>query len=346
VPARRTPKAHRSPHETSTSALRPAMLYNIGRKISSTGEISLPGIPGLIEQYMAKLAKLFDAVGKPFTDAEIQALREIVERSIADSWRASPFGSVSIEYETRPPPHPGVQYTVKTHAIAMDPPLFGTLADAKVMDVAASLGPAAEVPVLEVGAGAGRNTLTLARLGHPTVAVEPAAALASVMRKAAEEQNVAVDIVESSVLDPALALDAGRYKLAVLAAVITSQLADIEQFRRAVTRLTDALAPGGTLLLEAFLAMDGFKPDVTARQVSQTVWSCIFTRSDFAFISKQLPLDLLTDESVVEYEKSHLPPDGWPPTGWFVEWAQGLDVFALPEGKAPVDLRWLAYRKR
>jgi hypothetical protein len=41
-----------------------------------------------------------------------------------------------------------------------------------------------------------------------------------------------------------------------------------------------------------------------------------------------------------------LPKEHWPPTGWFEQWSSGGDLFDLPLGRAPVELRWLAYRKR
>jgi 2-polyprenyl-3-methyl-5-hydroxy-6-metoxy-1,4-benzoquinol methylase len=333
------------------------MMYNVGRRIASKGVITFPCVPTFIDQYMTKLATLFDVLGKPFSPEETMHLREIIERGVAESWLTTPFGLVNIEYETKPPPHPGIEYNVKTRVITMGEqyadwiahmpqPLFGKLADAKVLDVAASLGPAADAPVLDVGAGNGRNTLPLARRGHPVDALEPVAALAGEIRTRASALDVPVDVIESSVLDPATTLKKDHYKLVVMAEVIAAHFRSIDQVRDAVASLCDTLAPGGILLLNTFLAMEGYKPDAMAREVSQIVWSCVFTRSDLAFISKEMPLDLVADESVFEYEKAHLPADAWPPTGWFVEWAQGLDLFALPEGKAPIDLRWLAYRKR
>jgi 2-polyprenyl-3-methyl-5-hydroxy-6-metoxy-1,4-benzoquinol methylase len=333
------------------------MMYNVGRRIASKGVITFPCVPAFVDQYMAKLATLFDVLGKPFSAEETAHLRQIVEGGVRDSWLATPFGLIAIEYETKPPPHPGIAYNVKTRVITpaeqyadwiahMPQPLFGKLADAKVLDVAASLGAAAEAPVLDVGAGNGRNAVPLARRGHPVCALEPVAALAGEIRTRAAAVEVAVDVIESSVLDPATTLKKGHYKLIVMAEVIAAHFRTIDQVRQAVASLCDALAPGGILLLNTFLAMEGYKPDTIAREVSQIVWSCVFTRSEIAFISKEMPLDLVADESVFEYEKAHLPADGWPPTGWFVEWAQGLDLFALPEGRAPIDLRWLAYRKR
>ena len=57
------------------------------------------------------------------------------------------------------------------------------------------------------------------------------------------------------------------------------------------------------------------------------------------------PLELISDESVHDYEKDHLPPQGWPPTSWYVNWVSGLDVFDVPREDSPIELRWLVYRK-
>jgi hypothetical protein len=82
-----------------------------------------------------------------------------------------------------------------------------------------------------------------------------------------------------------------------------------------------------------------------ARELSQVYWCNLFTRKDLADAMAELPFDRISDESVYEYEKEHLPAESWPPTGWFEEWTHGLDMFDLPRGKAPSELRWLVYRK-
>jgi hypothetical protein len=58
-----------------------------------------------------------------------------------------------------------------------------------------------------------------------------------------------------------------------------------------------------------------------------------------------LPFTLISDESTHDYEQEHQPKEGWPPTGWFVEWSKGNDLFDLPSGRSPLDLRWLCYRR-
>jgi 2-polyprenyl-3-methyl-5-hydroxy-6-metoxy-1,4-benzoquinol methylase len=347
---------HAKSRETNSSALRVAMLRRLGRRIAGKGQIAFPCAPTLLDPYVEKLGAIFDVLGKPFNDEDIEKLRQIVQEKLESGWRASPFSLMTVAYETRPPPHPGVQYTIATRVLTMDehyqswvafrePPLFGKLADAKVLDAAASLGPAPEVPVLDVGAGTGRNAIPLARLGHPIDAIEPVEALAGLMKKGAEEQNAAVSVIEGNILDPALELKRGHYKLVVMAEVIASHFGDTGQIRQAITRLSGALAPGGLLLFNTFLAVDGYKPDTMARQVSQLMWSCVFTRNDLSFIAEELPLTLLADESAFEYEKQHLPAESWPPTGWFATWSQGRDLFALPPDKSPVELRWLTYRR-
>jgi predicted RNA methylase len=45
--------------------------------------------------------------------------------------------------------------------------------DAKVMAVAAQLGDAKMVKILDVGAGTGRNTFALAERGHPVEPIAP-----------------------------------------------------------------------------------------------------------------------------------------------------------------------------
>ena len=71
----------------------------------------------------------------------------------------------------------------------------------------------------------------------------------------------------------------------------------------------------------------------------------IFTRDELTSAASQLPLDLFGDDSAYEYEKTHLPDDAWPPTGWYDGWAGGLDVFDLDREESPIELRWLVYQK-
>jgi len=58
-----------------------------------------------------------------------------------------------------------------------------------------------------------------------------------------------------------------------------------------------------------------------------------------------LPLKLVSDESVYEFEKANLPAAAWPPTGWYEGWVSGQDVFDVEREMSPVELRWLVYKK-
>lgn len=60
---------------------------------------------------------------------------------------------------------------------------------------------------------------------------------------------------------------------------------------------------------------------------------------------RRAPLALVADDSAYDYEKAHLPEGGWPPTGWFEGWANGLDVFDVEREHSPIGLHWLVYQK-
>jgi hypothetical protein len=55
--------------------------------------------------------------------------------------------------------------------------------------------------------------------------------------------------------------------------------------------------------------------------------------------------NLVSDESCIAYEKAHLPLGAWPPTTWYANWASGHNLFAQSAGHAPIELRWLEYRR-
>jgi SAM-dependent methyltransferase len=356
APVKTQPKSRQSA-ETNPSAVRIAMQKKVTRKITGKGQVAFPCVPALLDSYIQKLGQIFEILGKPFTDDELAHLKKLVDGKLQEGWAASPFSLLVVDYEIKAPPHPGVAYNIWSRILTMDdryndwvatrkPPLFGKHPDSKVIDLATSLGNPADVPTLDVGAGTGRNALPLARLGHPSYALEMVESLANEMRKDAAAEKLPVEVIVADVCAPDLKLPRNDFKLIFLAEVIASHFGDADAVRRAIKNLVPALAPGGLLLFSTFLARDGYKPDPMARQISQVVWSCIFTRADYNFITEEFPLERAGEDMVYEYEKSRMPPEDWPPTGWFNEWSQGLDLFALPAGKAPMDLRWLTYRKK
>jgi SAM-dependent methyltransferase len=348
---------NRKARETNPALLRQALLRRVPRRTSGSGELRLPAVPALLDHHLENLQGIFTAHGRAFSRDELAELRGILEPQLREGFQASPFSQVVVRYQTAPPPEVALSYRVALEISTMQdeyddwvetrtPPLFGAHPDAKVMALAAGLGPAGEVTILDVGAGTGRNTLPLARAGYATDAVEVAPALAAVLREEVARSGLEVRVFEGDAFDRTLGLTAAHYRLIVMAEVVASHVRGPAALRPWFERMAELLAPGGLLVLSAFLTADGYRPDPMARELSEVFWSCLFTRREMLEAAAGLSLDGISDQSVFEYEKQHLPPEAWPPTGWFTEWTGLLDLFDLPPGTAPGELRWLVYRKR
>jgi len=354
--SKKPPPKSKPQRETNPSVVKQALLRRFDRRITGQGEIELPCIPAMIDPYMAKLESLWKVIGKPFSEEELAQLRKAVETELARGYTASVYSRLSVRFETHRPPHPGIQYVIAAKVLPLqeiytkwgvgqDAPLFGRMADAKVVALAAELGDPQSVSVVDIGAGVGRNAIALARLGHPTDAIEPVATMVETMRSATASETLPLEVIQADVLAKDFSLKSSHYKLSIVVEV-TSHFRDLEDMRKLFTKLADALVPGGLALVNVFLPSDGYKPDAMVKEASQALWSTVFTRAELAFVTQELPFDRISDESMHDYEKEHLPPEAWPPTSWFEAWAQGNDVFGLPPGKAPIELRWLVYRRR
>ena len=155
-----------------------------------------------------------------------------------------------------------------------------------------------------------------------------------------------MNVIEGNVFDEGLPLRPEGYSMVFLAEVIASHCRGLPELERLVRRSFELTRPGGMLLFNLFLTMDGYKPDTLARELSEVVWSVAFTRKELTNILDQLQLDIIRDESAHDVEKANLAPEAWPPTGWFPDWSQGKDLFDLPAGRAPLELRWIECRRR
>lgn len=339
-----------------TEALQLALLARAERRSETAGVVTLPCAPSLLEHYDAKLATLFETLGRPFSVDERRTLRQALERNLTTGFAHSPHTRLLVAYETEPPLHKRLKCRISTKVSSIaeeydrwirtrEPPLFGSQPDARVMRLAADLGVAADIPVLDVGAGTGRNAIPLAIVGHPVDTVEPVAALSSMLRASATACGLSIGVYEGSVFDESLALPVGRYALMLLAEVVASHFRDPIELRRLAERAVALLAPGGVLLFNAFVATNDYEPDMRARELSQIAWSTIFTRHELERAFDGLPFGPPIDNSVHDYEREHLPPGAWPPTSWFEDWSLGRDIFDLPRERPPVEMRWLAYRR-
>lgn len=340
--------------------LRESILARVDDKILSSGELSFPCIPSLLDVTVAKLVTCWNTLGRSLSASGIEQLTQIVDRGLKAGFAASAHARLEVTYRAQPPPGASLQYQVQVRMETLaaqyqkwiaqrEPPFFGSTPDAKVLSVAAGLAQTqrggATLRVLDVGAGTGRNAVALAKLGHAVHAVELVPELCAQLSGYALREHAGVTVTEGDILDDAVTLPAHEYQLVVLSEVL-SHFRDVGEVRRAATKLAAALAPGGIVLLSVFLAQDGYEPDALARETSQAALSSLFTRQELSFMDSELSLTLLSDVSAYEFEKARLLADAWPPTPWFPAWSRGHDVFDLPAGEAPVELRWLAYQRR
>jgi SAM-dependent methyltransferase len=349
-------KPKKTPRETHAAVLRQAVLRKLPPRIDAKGEISLPSVPALLDQYLERLLGIFAALGRKFNGPEAEELREKLERWLRRGWEQSPHTRLLVRYATEPPPLSTISYNLSLDVITIadeyerwtgprTTALFGALPDAKVVELARVLGQPGSTPILDVGAGTGRNALPLAQAGFPTDAVELAPSLASILREKAQASRSPIRVFEGDITDKTLGLPSGHYGLVIIAEVVSSHIYDLDHLRRLFAIVADALRPGGCVLFNAFLAMEGYKPDALARQVGLVALCSIFDRHEIDKTMAELGLHRIDEVSTLRYEKEHLPPEAWPPTEWFEDWSSGRNVFDLPRGQAPIDLRWLTYRR-
>jgi SAM-dependent methyltransferase len=331
------------------------LLKSLDRRIRCEGEISLPAAPALLELYMRRLSALFANMGKRFSRAELAALRNLLEPRLHAGFAQSPHCRIRLKWEPEPAPASGIDYRIwletgsleseyESWLTSREPPLFGAHPDAKLLHVVGKPALPSRYRILDLGAGTGRNSLALARAGHPVDALETTPAFCRELRKAARAERLPLEVVESNLFAPKLALGRSRYAL-VLCSEVTSHFREPDQLRTLFERAAKWLRPGGSLLFNAFIAKSRSAARALERELSQIAWSSVFTKQDLASASQGLTLRLVSDESAHAYEKEHQPPAAWPPTSWFESWSRGYNCFAMKQGAAPMELRWLHYRK-
>lgn len=331
---------------------REALTRRLYRRSVVNGQISLPAVPGLLDEYVAMCDNIFAAVGRRFSAEQLGAARAALKGQLAEAFTASqrsnivisfnaPIGTV-LNYHVKPEWF-SVEAVYENWIATREPPLFGTEPDARVWALAGAAPDPGGCPVLDIGAGTGRNALALARRGHPVDAVELTAKFGDAIRAACRRESLDVRVL---VRDVFATMDDLRhdYRLIVLSEVVSDFRTTHDL--RAMFELADrCLAPGGHLVFNAFLARDGYIPDDAARELGQQTYTSMFTWPEMSTAADGLRLELETDDSVYEYEKAHLPAGSWPPTGWYAEWVSGQDLFDVERERSPIELRWLVYRR-
>lgn len=327
------------------------MLRRILRGTTSKGEINLPAVPGMVDEYLDICRGLFTSLGVAFNQDELEQLRSALEGQLGEAFGKSPRSRIIISYEKK---GVAVDYHILPTWFTLEqaydnwtstrtPPFFGTEPDARVWTLAGLAADPAQCPVLDIGAGTGRNSLALARRGHPVDAVELSPKFAEILEGDARRESLNVRVLQRDVFEAADDLRTD-YQLILLSEVV-SDFRETAQLREVFDLAARCLGPGGHLVFNVFLARSGYRPDAAAREHAQQCYASIFTRGEVADAVAGLPLQLVSDDSVHDYEKAYLPADKWPPTSWYSEWVGGLDVFDLPRENCPIEMRWLVYGK-
>ena len=344
---------HLPSQKPAEGPLRQALMRRLLGKTIASGELRLPAVPALLDDYRQLCENSFALLGVNFSGEQSAHLRTVLDGQLAAAWEASQRSEIVISYDV--PTGLSVNYKVKTRALSLgetydnwvatrQPPLFGTHPDARVWALASEAPDPAAWPVLDIGAGTGRNALALARRGHPVDAIELSCEFASRLRAEAGEEGLALRVLERDVFASTNDLRAD-YQLMVLSEVMTD-FRTADELRRVFELAETCLAAGGRLVCNLFLPREGYEPDAFARELGQQLYTAIFTRDELDRATADRCLQLVGDDSVFAYEKQHLPEEAWPPTGWYINWIHGLDLFDVSvEVRSPIELRWLVYRK-
>ena len=328
------------------------MARRLYRRSVAMGQITVPAVPSLIDEYVKMCDNIFASVGVQYSPEEFAQLKTVLETQLAEAYRTSSRSNIIISFHA--PFGTALNYRVNIESVTMaghydgwvttkEGSLFGIQPDARVSVLAGETADPGTYRVLDIGAGTGRNALALARRGHPVDAVEIAPKLAHIIRTEAQRESLDVRVIERDVF--ATTDDVRDDYQLIVASELVPDFRTTQQLRAMFELAAHCLAPGGRLLFNAFLPREGYIPDDAARELGQQCNTAIFTWDEMASAADLLPLELVADHSAYDYEKTHLPQGAWPPTAWFPNWASGLDVFDVERSDSPIELRWLVYQE-
>ena len=193
-----------------------------------------------------------------------------------------------------------------------------------------------------MGGGTGRNALPLARKGHYVDVLELTPTFIEQLQTAIATENLSMNVIEEDILNPLTRLRPASYQLAIATEVV-SHFRDVDNLRLFLAKMSDVICSGGLLLFNIFLTVDEYLPDELVGEMAQLCWSSLFTSEELTTGMEGLPLGIISNESVIEYERQNLSAAA--PTGWFESWATGRDIFPLANGKPPLELRWILCRR-
>lgn len=320
------------------------------------GQLVFPCIPCLSRDYLQQLASLFALLTHPLTQAQAEQLHSRLEQELESGFLLSPQSRLLVSYASNPPSQGGLscQISVVTRSLADQSQTilrqtpnylqrFGPLT--KVLDVAQSLSPPLspeDTPILLAGVGTAQSALPLAQQGFTIDALDLAPAFAQQLRQLTQEQTLPITVVSEDILDPLLTLKSQQYRLGILTDV-ASRLADVDALEQLLAKVAQALQPGGTLLINLFLAPEELPSTPLLEETARVFNSTLFRRSQLQSLLDRLPLTLIDEVSVIAYEREHRPQDRLKLDPWYVRWAQGQQVFAMDT--PPMALHWLTLRR-
>lgn len=328
------------------------MLKRVEERTAVSGTLRIPAVPALLDDYVQMCAAVCAASGRPFTTQERERARAVIASALQEAFTGSPRSKIVIHYQARPGAPLGYDVKAEIRSIASayeqwigttTEPLFGSHPDARVMSLSASWGKSSACPVLDLGAGTGRNALELARRGHPVDAVEITPMFAEIIGMQAAGESLPVRVIARNVFEDPSELR-NDYGLFLLSEVVPD-FRGTAQLRALFELASRVLGDGGLLLFNVHLAARGFTPDRAAREFAQQCYSALFTPSELGQCAAGLPFELVSVDSAHDYEAEHLPKDSWPPTPWYANWSLGLDVYDTEREKSPIELVWVVYRR-
>lgn len=354
-PDMKNTSSKKNPSILGEEALERAVQHNLvslraGKEITLT----FKAVPALIPQWVTMAVDAVSGAGATLTKPQIDVFRRKLVSQMDEAFRYSQHSTVRVHCHIH---GAGCDFQVEWIPVSVTSTydklletragtLFGEYPDAMVTAVAGTLGSPAEAPILDLGAGVGRNAIALARIGHPVVAIEPASSFAAQIFEKSMAERVAIRVIQKNALDPSLDLPNDHFSMAVVSEVIP-ETRDAGEAARILRRAVASLRSGGTLVFNTFVGTASLGSNAMIRQASVAAASSFLTEAEITALIADLGVEPVRRLRALEFEHENLPPEGWPPTGWFEDWCRGFHIFRLPKDTlSPIELEWFVWKKR